>query len=184
MLPRNATLLHRKPLRISSKCCLHSIIATMLTAPLTRWTLVVSGLLCHASFVHAQGKPIFPGAERLDSCTVDLPLTYRKKDEVRYMAAATALKEQELIYLRYHRKRKRATLQRVYVVAKHTNDGREYVFLEGTDSHHRVGTTTEVIFPAYRKKNERFYTAACFDAKLAANPDLRTVIFIPEQEKK
>ncbi|MBK6774368.1 MAG: hypothetical protein IPG74_00485 [Flavobacteriales bacterium] len=54
-------------------------------------TITACTLAC-AQPCQAQNKPLFEGAEVLDSCLVELPLTYAKKDKERYTQAARYLR--------------------------------------------------------------------------------------------
>ena len=118
-------------------------------------------------------EPLFAGEEHLIPCVVDLPLTYRRKHEERYMKAANELKETELIYLQWDKRRGKAGYKRVYVVVHESSMGTTSVFIEGTASHLGTGSTKEVIFPQFDKRRERFYRAEQFDAVLAEHPELK-----------
>jgi hypothetical protein len=142
-------------------------------------TLVMMAITCTASTdCRAQDKPLFTGAEHLDSCVVDLPLTYAKKDKERYMQAARFLEDQELIYLNYDKKEGKAFYSRVYVVVQTTKDGSEVVHLESTDDHLTMGGVKEALFPKFKASTERFYNADCFDRRLAAHPELQAVLVV------
>ncbi|MFZ1689336.1 MAG: hypothetical protein WAU70_18080, partial [Flavobacteriales bacterium] len=92
---------------------------------------IVIAILCacaltNAAPCQAQSKPLFEGAELLDSCAVDLPLTYAKKDKERYTQAARYLENEELIYLTVDKKTGTASYARVYVVVDMSKDSTEY----------------------------------------------------------
>jgi len=65
-----------------------------------------------AAAMHAQTQPFFAGAEQIDSCVVELPLSYAKKDKERYTQAARFLEDVELIHLSYDKKTKTARYTR------------------------------------------------------------------------
>jgi hypothetical protein len=120
--------------------------------------------------------PLFPGAEHLESCLVDLPLTYAKKDKERYTQAARGLKDVELVYLTVDKKTKVARYSRVYVVVATFNDGDHYVYVESVKDHLNVSGAKTALFPKYTPSRERFYKATCFDAQLSAHPELKGVV--------
>ncbi len=133
---------------------------------------------CFPLAIHAQttAKPLFPGAEHLDTCVVELPLTYAKKDKERYTQAARFLEDVELIYLSYDKKSKAATYTRVYVVAESTKEGEDFVYIENAKDHLVMDGVKQAFFPRFKASTERFYNADCFDAHMAAHPDLKEVV--------
>lgn len=126
--------------------------------------------------VRAQDAPLFPGEPLLDTCRVELPLTYSKADKERYMQAARFLEDQELVYLRFDKKKGAATYTRVYVMVETSKDGSEIVYLETTDDHLRMGGAKQAFFPRYNKRTERFYQADCFDRQVAQHPELKAIL--------
>jgi hypothetical protein len=120
-------------------------------------------------------KPLFPGAEHLDSCVVELPLTYAKKDKERYTQAARFLEDVELIYLSYDKKTKAATYTRVYVITE-TKDGGDLVYIENAKDHLQMDGVKQAFFPKFKASSERFYNADCFDAHVGAHPGLKEVL--------
>jgi hypothetical protein len=138
-----------------------------------RSALVLFALSVAPATVPAQSKPLFPGAEHLDSCVVDLPLTYAKKDKERYEHAARFLADEELISAVLDKKTRRVNCTRVYVVAETANDGSTYVYVEDASQRLRMDGLKQAFFPRFRPATERFYNAACFDRRLAAHPELK-----------
>jgi len=134
---------------------------------------IAAVLLC--SNVRGQNKPLFKGAELLDSCVVELPLTYARKDNERCTQAARALENEELIYLDYDKRSGTATYSRVYVVAE-TVKGQDFVYLERPDVHAQVDGPRQAFFPKFTAKSQRFYRARCFDAQVAHHPELKQVL--------
>ena len=126
-----------------------------------------------ASAMHAQEQALFAGAELLDSCVVELPLTYAKKDKEHYTQAARYLEDVELIHLKYDKKTKTASYTRVFVVVMSAKDGSEYVYVESTKDPLSMGGAKTATFPKYAPNVERYYNAACFDAQLAASDRYR-----------
>ena len=118
-------------------------------------------------------KPLFEGAEHLDSCVVDLPLTYAKKDKDRYTQAARYLEDVELIYLTHDKKTHNTNYSRVYVVVMTSKDGGESVYIESTKDHIQMGGAKEALFPQFKASTQRFYNAECFDRKLTDHPELK-----------
>ena len=68
---------------------------------------------------------MFPGAELLDTCVVELPLTYAKKDKERYTQAARFLEGEELVYAVRDKKTKKMNCTRVFVVVELSKDSTE-----------------------------------------------------------
>ena len=133
-------------------------------------TALLVFLLTTSMVAHAQRKPLFPGAEKLESCTVDLPLTYAKKDKERCVQAARFLEDQELIYAG------RMNCTRVFVVVDKAADGGEYVYVEEAAQRMRPDGLKQAWFPKFKPASERFYNATCFDAQVAAHPELKEVL--------
>ena len=145
---------------------MHSFLAGMATVALYVTT----------TGAYAQQPPLFPGAEVLDTCVVDLPLTYAKKDKARYTEAARRLEDVELILLIYNKKTAKASYQRVYAVVFAGKSGEEFVYVESSEDHHSMGGTKRAIFPKYAPKTSRYYDAACFDRQLAAQSELQSTV--------
>lgn len=146
--------------------------------------LLALGAFALATFTHAQStvKPLFPGAELLDSCLVELPLTYAKKDKERYTQAARFLEGQELIFAVLDRKTGKANCTHVFVVVETMKDGFETVYLETTDSHMRMDGLKQAYFPKFKPATDRFYNAACFDAHVERSPQLKEHIVESQAE--
>ena len=130
------------------------------------------------SEVHAQGVPLFPGEEYLDSCVVDLPFSAEKKVRQQDIEAARALEEQELVYLTYDKKEKKSRCTRVYVMIDTNDDGSESMYLETTVEHRRADGDKQVYLPKYKANSERFYDAQCFDRALIAHPEVNEYVVI------
>lgn len=124
--------------------------------------------------LHAQrDKSLFPGAELLDSCVVDLPLTYAKKDKERYTQAARFLEDQELVYAVRDRKTHRMNCTHVFVVVETTKDGSEFVYVENAEQHLRMDGMKQAYFPQFKAATERFYSADCFERQVRSHPELK-----------
>lgn len=130
-------------------------------------------LLSAAMAANAQRKPLFPGADKLESCTVDLPLTYAKKDKERCVQAARFLEDQELIYAIRDKATGRMNCTRVFVVVDKAADGGEYVYVEEAAQRMRPDGLKQAWFPKFKPATERFYNATCFDAQVVAHPELK-----------
>ncbi|MFZ1688238.1 MAG: hypothetical protein WAU70_12485, partial [Flavobacteriales bacterium] len=87
--------------------------------------------------------------------------------------AARYLENEELIYLTVDKKTGTASYARVYVVVDMSKDSTEYVYIESTDDHLRMGGSREAVFPKYSPSKQRFYNAACFDAHIGRHPELK-----------
>lgn len=130
-------------------------------------------LITMAAVAHAQRKPLFPGAHKLEACTVDLPLTYAKKDKERCVQAARFLEDQELVYAIRDKATGRMNCTRVFVVVEKAADGGEYVYVEEAAQRMRPDGLKQAWFPKFKPASERFYNATCFDAQMAAHPELK-----------
>jgi hypothetical protein len=123
---------------------------------------------------HAQsGKPLFEGAELLDTCLVELPLTYAKKDKERYTQAARFLEGEELIYAVLDKKTRKVNCTRVFVVVERSKDSTEVIYLETADQHMQMDGLKQAYFPKFKPATERFYSAECFDKRLSEHPELK-----------
>ncbi len=135
--------------------------------------------------VAQSSKPLFPGAELLDTCVVELPLTYAKKDKERYTQAARFLEGEELIYAVLDKKTKKVNCTRVFVVVETSKDGGETVYLETADQHMRMDGLKQAYFPKFKPASERFYSAECFDKQVNAHPELKDhVVEAPAEAPK
>jgi hypothetical protein len=132
-------------------------------------------LLLLSTSLWAQGKSLFIGSDKLDSCLVDLPLDYASKNEKRLQAAARELADIELVHL-ISNKKTGVTYTRVYVVIERTPAGSTFVFLESPADHKRTSGSKQALFLKYEPKNQRFYRASCFDAVLSDDAELRTLL--------
>lgn len=126
--------------------------------------------------LQAQKGSLFPGAEPLDTCGVELPLTYAAKDAERIAQAARFLEDVELVYLTFDRKASAATYRRVYVLVEGSKDGAPIVYLESADDHLKMGGKRTAEFPKYNARTQRFYEADRFDARMEAHPELMEVV--------
>ncbi len=135
---------------------------------------------------HAQSrKPLFPGAELLDTCVVELPLTYAKKDKERYTQAARFLEGEELIYAVLDKKTKQVNCTRVFVVVERSKDSTEVVYIETADQHMQMDGLKQAWFPKFKPGSERFYSAECFDKRLSEHPELKEhVVETPAEAPK
>ncbi len=147
--------------------------------------LVVVGALAYPFDSRAQSKPLFPGAELLDSCVVELPLTYAKKDKERYTQAARFLEGEELIYAVLDKKTKKVNCTRVFVVVERSKDSTEVVYIETADQHMQMDGLKQAWFPKFKPGSERFYSAECFDQRLSEHPELKEhVVETPAEAPK
>lgn len=134
--------------------------------------IAVAAFACPTRCDAQRGKPLFAGAERLDSCLVELPLTYAKKDKERYTQAARFLEGDELIYAVLDKKTKKVNCTRVFVVVERSTDSTEVVYIETADQHMQMDGLKQAWFPKFKAASERFYSAECFDKRLGEHPEL------------
>lgn len=137
------------------------------------WLITAAAIAVPAAATAQNKKPLFPGAEALDTCVVELPLTYAKKDKERYTQAARFLEGEELIYAIRDKKSKKVNCTRVFVVVETGADGEATVYLETTEHHMRMDGLKQAWFPQFKPASERFYAAECFDRQLEAHPELK-----------
>lgn len=109
----------------------------------------------------------------MDTCVVELPLTYAKKDKERYTQAARFLEGEELIYAVLDKKTKKVNCTRVFVVVELSKDSAELVYIETADQHMQMDGLKQAWFPKFKPATERFYSAECFDRQMAAHPELK-----------
>ena len=118
---------------------------------------------------------LFLGENKLNSCRLDIPLTYKKKHRTEYIKAAKENKDVELVLLRYDKKTKKVKYSTYYIVAiKRENE--TLVYLETTDNHASDDGQINALFVQFKPKYDRFYTADCFKNVLAENPSLKEKI--------
>jgi len=55
-------------------------------------------------------------------------------------------------------------------------DGSGFVYVESAKDHLSMGGTKTATFPKYAPSTERYYNATCFDAQLAAHPELGALV--------
>jgi len=120
----------------------------------------------------AQDSELFPHAQLLDTCQVELTFTTGRKVKAEYIEAARALEEQELIYLSYDKKKNKGIYTRVYVMIDENDDGSESMYLETSEDHRSKDGAQQSFMPKYNAHDERFYDAQCFDREVAAFPEL------------
>ena len=119
---------------------------------------------------------MFPGAEHFDTCVVELPLTYAKKDKERYMQAARFLEGEELIYITAVRKSGTASYARVFVVVEIAKDGSESVHIQRAADQMRTDGVKQAVFPKFTPSEQRFYNATCLDARSERHADLTALL--------
>ncbi|HCS19228.1 MAG TPA: hypothetical protein DIW47_01470 [Bacteroidetes bacterium] len=120
-----------------------------------------------------KGKELFKGEYKLDSCRQEIPLTYKKNDDIIVAKKATELKGQELILLQFNKKTKEIHYKRYYLVSEKT-DRDIFNYLVRKEDY--LANKKVAIFLKFSTKYDRFYTAKCFDSILANNPDLRDIL--------
>jgi hypothetical protein len=135
--------------------------------------IAVAAFVCPTRSDAQSGKPLFAGAELLDTCMVELPLTYAKKDKERYTQAARFLEGEELIYAVLDKKTKKVNCTRVFVVVERSKDSTEVVYIETADQHMQMDGMKQAWFPKFKAASERFYSAECFDKRLSEHPGLK-----------
>ncbi len=130
-------------------------------------------LLSLVSMTNKDKEELFKNEAKLSSCRLDIPLTYRKKDDIIVAEKAKILKDKELILLHCDEKTNSITFKRYYLVSEvKGSDIFNYLtirndFLEGKKV---------AIFLKYTNKYDRFYLSECFDKVLSENIELRELL--------
>jgi hypothetical protein len=151
-----------------------SIFAHMIPRPSALAVLLMFAAACVSSTARAQEEPLFPGADHLDTCLVDLPFSSAKKVKPEQIEAARLLEEQELVYFTFDKKKNKGLYTRVYVMIDANDDGSEYMYLETSEDHRAKNGMKQSFMPKFSPRSERFYDAQCFDRELVAHPELKS----------
>lgn len=124
---------------------------------------------------YGQDSELFTGEYKLNSCKVDIPLTYKNKDKPTYIKGAKENKDTELVLLSYNKKTKKATYSIYYIVVDEIK-GEVFVYLETPETHNLTTGEKQSIFSPFKVKYDRFYKADCFMKIINDNPDLNEII--------
>jgi len=134
-------------------------------------TILIITFIVLSFQLNAQDSDKFSGESQLKECIVDLPLTYMTKEKVQYTESARALKDKELIFMTFDKKKKTATYQRLYVNVMPGKDG-DIVYLETSEDHAKTSGNKQALFTRYYPDKNRYYLAECFDETMLKNPEL------------
>ncbi|MCC3156221.1 hypothetical protein LJ737_03180 [Hymenobacter sp. 15J16-1T3B] len=141
-------------------------------------------LILWTSLVRLCGEPtaparpeLFPGEQQLNSCALDLPLTYLKKDMPAAVRAARAHQNEPLVLVSYNPQTHQISAQRVFVrVFTQAKTGKEVIYQEAAAEQHLPSGARKGLFTRLNPQTDRYYRAACFDETVAATPALQQLL--------
>lgn len=116
------------------------------------------------------GKELFKGESNLSSCFQDIPLTYKKKDDIKVSKKSEELKGKELVLLQYSKKENLVSVKRYYLISE-TKGTTIYNFLISKENYE--ANKKVAVFLKFSPKTDRFYEADCFDDIIKENPELK-----------
>lgn len=140
-----------------------------------RYTTALIILIILTTTGYSQTSELFPGASKLASCKVDIPLTYKKKDRERYIKGATENKNIELVLLKYNKRTKKLSCAKYYLDVYETAN-KTFVIAEKPENHIHGHSPKIVEFIDMNPKYDCFYKAKCFKEILSKNKELRETI--------
>src|SRR5690554_2338556 len=105
-------------------------------------------------------KELFKGESNLSSCFQDIPLTYKKKDDIKVSKKSEELKGKELVLLQYSKKENQVSVKRYYLISE-TKGTTIYNFLISKENYE--ANKKVAVFLKFSPKTDRFYEADCFD---------------------
>lgn len=137
--------------------------------------IATSLLFVNISFAQLNGhKELFKGENKLKSCFHDIPLTYKKKDDIIVASKAKELYGKELVLLKFNKKDKSITTQKYYLFTE--TKGREIFNFLVAKKDYDQGKKS-IVFLKFSPKFDRFYEAKCFDEILKQNPEIQNQIY-------
>ncbi len=110
----------------------------------------------------------------LDSCRLNIPLTYSKKDSKIVHEKAKELKGQELVLLHFDKKTSEISYKRYYLESEYNADSKliaNYLIIPSKYENYLKGDIN-VVFLKYKSKYDRFYKSTCFDSIMAKHKDI------------
>lgn len=118
-------------------------------------------------------EELFANESKLNSCRLDIPLTYGKRDDKIVAEKAQTLKGKELVLLRYDKKSKEVTYKRYYLESE-TKGSTIYNYLIARKNY--LENKKTVLFLNYKSKYDRFYLSECFDEIVSADDILKKTL--------
>jgi GTPase Era involved in 16S rRNA processing len=137
---------------------------------ITFFVLMAFGLM---SLTSRTQEELFKNESKLVSCRQNIPLTYKKKDDIIVAEKAKTLKDKELILLHYNKKAGSVSFKRYYLVSE-TKGSNVFNYLVSKKDY--LEKKEVAIFLKYTDKYDRFYLAECFDKVLSENSELKELL--------
>jgi len=137
---------------------------------LTLLLLITIGLI---SLTTKEKEDLFKNESKLNSCRQEIPLTYKKKDDIIVAEKAKILKDKELILLHFDKNTNGVTFKRYYLVTEEKGND-IFNFLIAKNNY--LANKKIAVFLKYTEKYDRFYLAECFDKIVAENIDLKELL--------
>lgn len=122
----------------------------------------------------AKKGELFNGDNLLDSCRLNIPLTYSKKNSKIVHKKAKELKGEELVLLQFNKKTQDVTYKRYYLESVLTIDSKSianYLIIPSKYDDYLKGDI-EVVFLKYQSKYDRFYKSTCFDSIMVLHKEI------------
>jgi hypothetical protein len=138
--------------------------------------ILIATSLLFVNVLFAQSKAdkeLFKGEQVLSSCFHNIPLTYKKKDDLITASKAKELEGKELVLLKFNKKDKSITVERYYLFTE-LKDREIFNFLIAKKDH--IQNKRVLVFLKFTPKFDRFYEAECFDEILKQNPEIQNQI--------
>lgn len=121
-------------------------------------------------------EELFKNENLLAHCRQDIPLTYKKKDDIKVAQIAETLKDKELVLLHYNKKTGSVTYTRYYLVSQKSDKTVFSYLVPSKEYKNKKKNQIVAVFIKYSAKYDRFYLAECFDKVLSENNDLKTLL--------
>ncbi len=136
--------------------------------------LLLLAIALLAGTTHAQSEEeLFQGEASLSDCFHDIPLTYKKRDELKVSKKAEELIGKELVLLHFNKKTQKASVSRYYLITETIGDD---IFNYLISKENYEADKMVAVFMRFTPKYDRFYEAACFDNAVKTNINLQRLI--------
>jgi len=135
--------------------------------------IVLIGLM--ALSISPENIELFDGESKLEHCKQNIPLTYKKKDNIIVDQRVKELKGQELVLVQYEKAYDKIKVDRYYLVSTRTSRTDETlmnVLVPAENYAEFKRGKAKTVRIKFNEKTDRFYLGKCFDEVVAANPDM------------
>ncbi len=133
-------------------------------------------LIAFNNISYSQNEELFKGENLLDTCKLNIPLTYKKKDMKVCAITGNEYKDKEIILLRYDIEKNELSYSPCYIVVDD-----KFIYFETPEMHASTSLERKAIFLNYNPNKQRFYDAACFKNILEQNIELKSIITLSEK---